>query len=177
LFTYSDSSSNEEWLPSEREKTPPRSFAEDIERKVGDTGPPRRQHRGDWSKVKRKTARAKGAMYVTAKGVVVPEKKCKENPCKNSKCQNKCNEFSEEERRQLCAHYWDLQDTKRQRDFLSSCIKIADVKRRRTEKGDGSRRHSTYEYYMKKGNDEFRVCKQFMLATLDIGKKNLLSTL
>ncbi|KAL0818987.1 hypothetical protein ABMA28_008274 [Loxostege sticticalis] len=98
--------------------------------------------------------------------------KCvKPNPCLGKKCGNDCaNKFTEIERN--CVHelYWGLGSLQRQRDFILSCIKDCEIRRKRAE---SNRRKISYGYYLPKGTESVKVCQQFLLKTLDISQMTL----
>lgn len=84
------------------------------------------------------------------------------------KCRFKCKEnFSEEERRTLCARFWEMGDFRRQKDFILSNVTSNKPERRRQRKGDGFRQNSKQYYFFNNGN-KYRVCQMFFLKTLCI---------
>lgn len=100
-------------------------------------------------------------------------KSVQENPCRNKRCQNGCaGNFTEKQRHDIFEYYWGLGSHSRQRDWLLSCIKEKEVKRRRT-KVDHSRRTRSFSYIMKWNEVEIEVCQQFLLKTLCISQMTL----
>lgn len=97
-------------------------------------------------------------------------KTVEENPCKNKRCQNACAKiFTEQERHDIFKYYWGLGNYQRQRDWLLSCIKESEVKRRRTNT-ENSRRNRTFKYYITWNGKENQICQQFILKTLCISQ-------
>jgi len=97
-------------------------------------------------------------------------KSVKPNPCAKL-CQNKCSKkFDESQREDIFKFFWEL-DHERRRDYLLSCMKQVQIKRKRSI-GE-SRRSVTNEYFLKHNSIEVQVCQQFLLKTLDVPQKLL----
>lgn len=120
----------------------------------------------------RKIKRLKGEPYLNSKGISVPGKSLKANPCQN--CKLGCRQITDEARLELFSSYYRL-DHQQQKDWLCShCAKVPVS--RKTTQGDSSRKFS-YKYRIDVDNGERYVCRQFLLATLAISKKKLQYTL
>lgn len=99
-------------------------------------------------------------------------KSVKANPCRKN-CPNQCIlKFPEIVRQDIHEFYWGLGSCQRQRDFLLSCIKEEQIKRRK-QAADQSRRHKSYKYLIPWNDFEHAVCQQFLLKTLDISQMTL----
>lgn len=58
-----------------------------------------------------------GKEYLNCKNVIQSGKKIRDNPCIGKKCNNSCNTFSENERKQIFYNYYNLEDNKKQKVF------------------------------------------------------------
>ena len=126
-----------------------------------------------WSRSMRKQRRNRGEEYESSKGHRVPRKSPKKSNCK---CYFGCSEnFSEQERELICSTYWALGDYDRQRDFIRNNT-IVTEKARKTTHNESARKH-TYTYFLKKNNNNTRVCREFFIKTLDIGARVIQWTL
>uniref|UniRef100_A0A0K8UVX3 Uncharacterized protein n=1 Tax=Bactrocera latifrons TaxID=174628 RepID=A0A0K8UVX3_BACLA len=115
-----------------------------------------------WVQNKRKYHRSKGNPYVTKSGKRVEERFPKPIDCK---CRHNCTEnFSEEERTEINAEYWNLGDYSRQRLFLANCVKIEKCKRTLTII---SRRANTLNYTLKAK----QVCRKFFLKYFELVRR------
>lgn len=126
-----------------------------------------------WKKNVRKTKRAKGEMYLSATGKLVPAKRIKTVDC--SKCWLHCSDtISNDQQDAIFQSYWATGSYVRQRDFLCSHV-IEEEKARTTVKGEPARKREwTRQYWLpKKSGKLVRVCKSFFLATLDVGCKTI----
>lgn len=102
-------------------------------------------------------------------------KSVQDNPCKNKRCQNGCaGKFTDQERHDIFEYYWGLGSYSKQRDWLLSCIKEKEVKRRRTNINLSTcRRNRSFSYVIKWNEQEIEVCQQFILKTLCISQMTL----
>lgn len=89
------------------------------------------------------------------------------NPCSNTKCQHQCKAWSESSRKAVFEHYWNLGDSMRQRDYI-----VAHVSEIKLTKPKGKRR-TTLKYRLDRDGESHLVCKQFFLATLNIGERTV----
>lgn len=121
---------------------------------------------------KNKIQRLAGKSYVNYKGQIQEKKTLLPNPCYGKRCFNECNNFTEEERKNLFENFWKLQSNTDKRSFINGCVNITSVKRKRTL-AENSRRGLTYLYFFMKSNKQVKVCLQFFLKTLNITEKFL----
>jgi len=129
----------------------------------------RRSNPEEWKSSKRKTLRASGQKYISKQGKVVPERSVKGKDC--NKCRFKCSQkVSKEERQNIFSLYWKLGDYDKQRSFICTNVTVAETKRCNVDK---KRRSKALSYYFTINNVRQRVCKNFFLKTLDIGKKTI----
>lgn len=91
------------------------------------------------------------------------------NPCKPGVCQNKCYEIPEQERITLYNYFWSLDEMGR-RQFSMQCAQEVPIKRKRTTQLI-SRRSCTFEYYINIGQENRRVCLQFLKNTLCVSAR------
>lgn len=128
-------------------------------------------------KEKRIALRNLGSEYVNTRGNLVPGKEILANPCKGKDlCRNKCNTFSDEERTEIFNFFWALGDNNKQKQFLSECVSVNSIKRRRKSKGEVNRK-VTNQYTLIKGNNRLLVCQQFLLKTLNISQRMIRSVI
>ncbi|XP_065362898.1 uncharacterized protein LOC135956367 [Calliphora vicina] len=91
------------------------------------------------------------------------------------RCIYKCHQnFSEEERKQICDSFWTL-DFKRRKDFILARIETTDVKSPLTpefRKSNRPARAYQTKFYLRSGlkSENKRVCKHFMMNTLSINR-------
>lgn len=114
--------------------------------------------------------RLSGKAYFNYKNKEKGEKNVLPNPCFGKKCINKCNTFTEEERRDMFNLFWKLDSNINKRAFINGCVNIVPIKRKRTMAED-SRRNLTYQYFFIKNDVQVKVCLQFFLSTLNITQK------
>lgn len=120
-----------------------------------------------WKRNVRKSKRVAGQEYINTKGITVPEKKVKS--CNCLKCRYKCNhKFSEDERQRIFNSYYSLASHERQRDFICQMVTCVTPKRRTK-----SKRKTSKQFYLVAERKRERVCKQFFMATLDIGLRTV----
>ncbi|XP_037816790.1 uncharacterized protein LOC119607091 isoform X1 [Lucilia sericata] len=92
------------------------------------------------------------------------------------RCTFKCHQnFSEEERKQICDSFWSL-DFKRRKDFILARIETKDVETPTTpefRKTNRPTRAYQTRFYLRSGlsSENKRVCKHFMMNTLSINRK------
>ncbi|CAH1163448.1 unnamed protein product [Phaedon cochleariae] len=132
---------------------------------VGEEGVRREKRKNNRKEMKKR--RNAGEEYSTVKGKKKESRKVRENSCKTSKrCFNECKHFTEDERLGIFKTYWNL-DHQRKRDWLLKSMVRVPVKRNKNL----SQRNCTYNYFISKGGENKRVCKNFLLNTLDITVK------
>lgn len=97
------------------------------------------------------------------------------NPCLKKKCPNSCHDkISEDERVRINEHFWGIGNKIRQKDWLSSCVKQVDIKRRY---GESDRKKCSFNYFININNSSFKVCQKFLLKTLNISQTILISVI
>lgn len=122
-----------------------------------------------WKKNKRKENYQKGKQYVNAKGVVIPAKVIDTKKDCNKNCRFHCKEkFNDEIRLDIKSSYYSL-DQNGKYGFLLNMTKKKLIKRKRST--ETNYKSFSFEYYLEKENDKFRVCKPFFLNTLCISQK------
>lgn len=122
-----------------------------------------------------KLNREKGLCYKKIKEdntiELVARKEIKPNPCLNKKCLNECSTITEEQRKVIFVRYWNELDHNRKRDYLPNCMSMQDVKRNYVS--NVNNRSCTYSYSVAVDNVKLKVCRQFLLNTLNISEKLL----
>nr|CAI5852761.1 unnamed protein product [Callosobruchus analis] len=116
---------------------------------------PQKVFKQRWRRSVSKKCRTHGLEYVNTCGHVVPAKK-EGKPCS---CKFRCFE-------KLTSK--DLQDS-----FLARLIKLHGVKRHKPGSGTGKPKTGSYEYIVRNGPDDYRVCKNAMTSIFDISKTHL----
>ena len=91
-------------------------------------------------------------------------------PVDCSKCRLKCSEKIEEEQRQIIFEtYWELGDYSKQRHFI--CTHVEQNEPKRIKVLSKRKRSVSQLFHLTIGQEKIRVCKNFFLKTLNIGKK------
>ena len=67
--------------------------------------------------------------------------------------------------------FWWFSDTEKQADYMRTSEKTST--KRKTLKDKESRKKYSYTYFLIKGSDKMRVCKDFYLHTLDISQRRI----
>jgi len=86
--------------------------------------------------------------------------------------QRKCNcnccseKMSDADRKKLFDDFW-LVEWNRKRDFINANTSVTDTARKTA--GEHSRRKTTVKYFLPTSDGRIPVCKQYFLATLDVG--------
>ncbi|KAL5239426.1 hypothetical protein ACI65C_006836 [Semiaphis heraclei] len=148
-----------------------------------------------WSRNINKQKRASGKSYINRFGKLVKRKEPKDINC--SMCRFRCSEvFNSFLRLEICSEYWNLGDTTRQKNYISSLVSELPVKRRRPrtnnkiaknsgdseynldndsdsnviiDNNEENQRAVSREYFLLNSNTEKkRVCQKFFCATLSI---------
>jgi len=119
----------------------------------------------EWKRNKRKNQKSKGLSYVSCNGKMVSSKKMEPVDC--TKCRSKCStKISEDERQELFDTYWNMGDYDKQRSFLCQ-----NTTQRDTKSGKKKMKFTSFHFTVKENT--FRVCRNFFLKTLNIGKKTV----
>jgi len=117
-----------------------------------------------WQKNRRKKARLGGKEYVSTSGRDVPAKCVIPECCQHGRQKTfRCEEFSEEVRKQLNEDYYNTGDFCRQRDFIIRNTKIV-------SNSGGKRKQQCIVYSLPLHGVSERVCKQFFLKTFCVGE-------
>lgn len=123
----------------------------------------------DWKANKRKRKRAEGLEYTGKTGKCIPARSVKAKDC--SKCKFKCSSnITEENRQTLFSCYWNLGDYGKQRSFICTNVLVAEAKMKSSAP---NKRSKALSFFFTVEGNKFRVCKDFFLKTLDIGKKTV----
>lgn len=99
---------------------------------------------------------------------LVPPKQVGES-CKSTYCKmqnKKCHIFSKEQRENIMKEYYALATLELQREFICRHVVIKESKVKR----EGSRRQTTYRYFLTSNSIMTPVCKKFFLNTLAISE-------
>ncbi|CAH1959018.1 unnamed protein product [Acanthoscelides obtectus] len=127
-----------------------------------------------WKNNIRKTKKAAGEEYVSAKQKVIPAKSMK-LPC-GVDCKKKCTlNISSDDRASIYSQFWSselLVDQKRQ--FIAGCIEEVPVQRVRTRTGSraGKRKYSL-RYFFTVNGKKISVCRTFFINTLSISQTSI----
>ena len=117
----------------------------------------------------RKKLRNNGKQYTTSTGSIIPKRSLKLVTCK---CHHKCNDhFTEIERQTVHTNYWSSGVYEKQRQYIVNMIEEHDTKRHL--KAAKINRPTARFYHLPKNGQRVPVCKQFFMATLDIGRKTV----
>lgn len=111
-----------------------------------------------------KQRRLRGEEYMT-KGKVRRKKVCREFI---HSCRYDCKTFTQEERQRIFEKFYNMSSTAVQNQFLASCIVKTHVKRK---KEGGNKTYSTEIFLINR-----RVCREFLLRTLDISDSKFKTT-
>ena len=128
----------------------------------------RKRDESQWKIQKRKKMRNLGQSYVTQKGKYIAPKSVQAVNCK---CRNDCKKFTDMDRQTIFDNYWALGTYERQRDFLVQNVHKKQCMSQKTHVKQN--RNFYFEYTFNKDGTKSKVCKQFFLKTLDLGKKTL----
>lgn len=132
-----------------------------------------------WKRNIQKPMRNTGKMYKmhTKEDRNRAERKIKP-PC-DKKCRLKCSQkFNEEERKNIFALFWELDDVGKQRQFIAHSMKrIKPLYIYVRTKGNRVRRRLNNAFYFYSNNKKIRVCKLFFKNTLDINDRPISTVL
>lgn len=132
---------------------------------------PKRWKKSDPSKWKRNIAkqnRNAGLPYLSKSGKFMNAKQPKPVKC-DIKCRFQCTQnFSDDDRKFLCEHYWQIKDYASKKQFLLYHVIPTAIKRMATNTRDNKHRKVSNAYYFTKNEEKLRVCKDFFLKTLCI---------
>jgi len=83
-------------------------------------------------------------------------------------CCYKCHKnISQDQRQEIFAQFYAIEETPRKWDFVARLVEAKDVQRRTTDRQELSRRNYTYRYNLIIGNNlKVPACKKFFLDTL-----------
>ncbi|XP_046688316.1 uncharacterized protein LOC124374064 isoform X1 [Homalodisca vitripennis] len=124
-----------------------------------------------WKRNKAKLARECGKSYVTHKGLVIKEKIVNEGILCNEKCRFKCNDnFSIEDRKEILTSFYKL-DTNSKNNLLFKSIVPVPVDR--SKQNVSKKKSQSYQFYVRKNNEDERVCKKALCSLFQIGKKKI----
>ncbi|XP_072377503.1 uncharacterized protein [Diabrotica undecimpunctata] len=124
-----------------------------------------------WKRENIKKCRMRGEAYINRSGKAIGQKRQENVDC--IKCRFKCAyNFTEEQHIAICAEYWALRDTQKQKQMLSSLITTSVVVRRRTQATKP--KQDSYKYHLKTcGGKLIRVCMKFLCKTLAISHRSI----
>ena len=126
-------------------------------------------HPESWGRNVEKSSHLKGRQYKKARGIsgsaTVPPKSVQ--PCNCNKCRYKCSEnFSDDDREQMCKQFYELADYSRQKDFIINHVMEMPTK---TEvKNSQKHRQVSRAFYLTNNGKRIRVCGNFFCKTLDL---------
>ena len=96
------------------------------------------------------------------------------NPCLGKTCGNNCQDISDDKRKSIFDHFWSL-SPQRKKDWLVGMTSKSDVKRKRSK--ESCFRENTFNYFINDGEGRRKVCKKFLVKTLDVSLKYVTYTL
>jgi len=85
-----------------------------------------------------------------------------------------CSEFTEADREIIFDSFWKELNWDEKQVYVMSMVDRHDVKQRTVE-DKNSRRMQSFVFHLKKQGQKLRVCKEFFLATLNLGEWSLYS--
>ncbi|CAH1183305.1 unnamed protein product [Ceutorhynchus assimilis] len=116
----------------------------------------------------KKKAKQSGQEYVKSDGTVVPAKQIKPNPCSGKKCGNNCENISDERRKLIFDHFWNL-SVDRRKDWIVAMSQKSMVKRKRSTELE--KRQFTFKYFINEGEGKRSICLHFLCNTFDVSQK------
>ena len=126
-----------------------------------------------WKRFKAQGARMAGQSYEGRQGKAYLTKAARylapRCNCKLSQKQGalRCHEFSDDERQAIFDSFWCELDWEQRKVFVASMVDLNSV---RQPKGGQPIRRASLKFTLKKDGERKKVCKQFFLATLNIGE-------
>lgn len=127
----------------------------------------RKRDPGSWKKNIRKAKRSSGKAYTSATGRTVDAKQVQPHTC--SKCKFKCGQnFTEEQRQSIFTCYYGLGNYERQRQFICEM-----VERKEPSRKGKCKKKVSQKFHLVNEEKKVRVCRDFFLKTLDIGRKTV----
>ena len=119
-----------------------------------------------WMRNIRKEKRNSGKDYISSQGKHIPGKSPKPSNC--TKCRFKCNsKFSEDERLSIFESYYKLGCYERQADYIGHMVDCVSPVR------TIGKRQVSKKFHLPTHGSRTRVCRDFFVKTLDIGKKKV----
>lgn len=109
-----------------------------------------------------------------------PMKIMREKPCSHSATSYSdrsmlCGLISEDKRKAIFKYFWRLETWDAKKAYLKNLVQLRPIIKRRKSVGDHSHRKLAYEYYLPDDENTLRkVCKLFLLSTLDINADTLI---
>ncbi|XP_045455137.1 uncharacterized protein LOC123666182 [Melitaea cinxia] len=132
-------------------------------------GKKRNRNPQKWKKNVLKRIKNSGKEYISRSGKKVDAKVMKP-PCN---CRLQCRtKFSDEMRKEIFESYWNLASLQRQRDFLWSCVQLSNISCRRVKNVEKPRKPNCSFSFLKNGQS-IKICKRFLVNTLDISERTL----
>lgn len=126
-----------------------------------------------WKRNLTKQLKTEGKPYTNRRGVLLPGKIPQPIDCQ--KCRFKCAEnFSDEDRQNICSSYWKLTDFPLQKDFILKYVRETEPQRPRKNVAPNKQRKSSRSYFfLRNERDILRVCKTFFERTLCISNGSI----
>ena len=120
-----------------------------------------------WKRNISKERKRSGLKYTSSTGSDMDAKSVKPIDC--SRCRFRCSDkMTEEDRNTIFSLYYGMSSYEQQRQFLCQMVDSEDPKR-----CTGYKKVSKQFHLAVMGNNKVRVCREFFLRTLDIGKKTV----
>ncbi|MEW8546092.1 MAG: OTU domain-containing protein, partial [Candidatus Thiodiazotropha sp.] len=123
-----------------------------------------------WKANVRKEKRMKGVAYENVHGKLILGREVKPINCSN--CRFKCSlNITTDHRQSIFETYWGLGNYDGQRNFI--CQHVDQFEPERVARSKSRRKKVSNTYSFTNGQEKIRVCKEFFLKTLDVGKKTV----
>ncbi|MES9882503.1 MAG: hypothetical protein ABW185_16670 [Sedimenticola sp.] len=123
-----------------------------------------------WKRNVCKKDRSRGNAYTNKHGQHIAARTVKGKDC--TRCRFKCSDnVTEDQRADIFKTYWDLGDYEKQRGFI--CQHIDQTEPETLKRHRDKPRTTSRTYFLTVGDIRHRVCKEFFLKTLDVGKKTV----
>ncbi|MES9881020.1 MAG: hypothetical protein ABW185_09085 [Sedimenticola sp.] len=132
----------------------------------------RKKNPKEWKANIRKRRRQSGQEYIDSLGKSRRSREIRTTKDCNGACRFRCSQrITTTERSDTFNRFWSLNDDEKLSFYLNTTERCR--KERIRTKAATSRKVYTYKYYVTKGSQKVRVCKEYYLHTLDISSKRI----